>query len=291
MSTRLKAGDSPGHALQRACGGHATKALICLKKADRAEAAHNVRREIKKMRAVFQLAEDGLRRKNYRKIAKSMRLCAKPLAAVRDARVMRQAFEMLAGGKARKFPEIRSALEAQYSQTGRDYMGNDLGSIARLVLKQTSRLIDDMDLRKVHWPEVQTRLRKSYARGRKACQQALKQPSPERLHEWRKQVKNLWYQLHFLSPQRTRRSEQMTAALDRLGELLGRIHDLVLLQQFVNERCRNVDEASRLQLLIAAKSTEYGAKIKQLGAKIYSQAPETAGAKLKAGWNSWRKHG
>jgi CHAD domain-containing protein len=290
MSTRLKAGDSPGRALRRACSDHATKALVCLKRADQPEAAHNVRREIKKMRAIFRLAEDGLRRRDFRKIARSMRLSAKPLAAARDARVMRQAFEMLAGSKVRNFPEIRSALKSQSGQAGRDYDGNDLGSIARLVLKQTSRLVEDLDLRQVHWPEIRTRLRKSYSQGRKAYLQSLKQPSPERLHEWRKRVKNFWYQLHFLSPQWPRQSEQLAKALDRLGELLGNSHDLVLLHQFANERCRNADETSKLQLLIAAKSSEYGVEIKRLGAMIYSQSPEAVSAKLEAARKSWRKH-
>ena len=291
MNIRLKAGESPGHALQRACSGHVAAALVCLKKADQREAVHDIRKEVKKMRAIFRLAEDGLRRKNYRKIAKSMRLSTKPLAAIRDARVTRQTFKMLAGRKAQKFPRIQSALEAQFSQAGRDYTGNDFGSIIRLVLKQTSRLVNDLDLKEVHWPEVQTRLRESYARGRKAYQQVLKQPSPEHLHQWRKQVKILCYQLNFLCPNWSGESKQLVTALDQLGEQLGNSHDLVLLQHFASERCRNADETQQLNLLADAKLSECEAEIKRLGAKTYSRTPKTVSAKLAADLKLWRTRG
>jgi len=291
MSTHLETGEPAGRGLRRVCRSHVAKALICLKKSEWPDTVHNVRREIKKLRAIFRLAKNGMRPKDFRKISKTMRLSSKPLSAVRDAQITRQALKDVAGRRARKFSRIGSALDDHFIRTERSFSDNDFGAITKLVLTRTSRLVEDLDLKDIHWPEVRIRLLKSYKRGRKAYQRAIKQPSPENFHAWRKAVKNFGYQLIFLCPEWPGQSKQLVDSLDKLGELLGNSHDLILLQQFANDRFRESSETKLLKQLVKAKLKEYDTKIRHLGVKIFSRDPKIGSSALESDWKTWRKNG
>ena len=74
-------------------------------------------------------------------------------------------------------------------------------------------------------------LGRTYRRARQLGKKAIRKPSCERMHEWRKWVKYLNYQLELLASgealERTRRD------LTRLGRLLGRHHDLSLVTEML----------------------------------------------------------
>jgi CHAD domain-containing protein len=131
-------------------------------------------------------------------------------------------------------------------------------------------------------------LEKSYAGGRDAGHLALRQPSPGHLHAWRKRVKDLWYQLDFLCPEWPPATGKMLAGLEKLGEELGKDHDLVLLEQFAREQRPPYAEAAQLQELIDARRKQHGAVIRRLGAGLYAQPPDEVCVRLEKDWSLWR---
>ena len=289
MSGQLKRKEPVGRGLHRVCKLRVKKALANLKESDQPDAIHDVRKEVKKMRAVFRLARGTLSKKQYRKTAETMRLMGKPLAATRDACVTKKALGLLAGRKAQEFAEIRSSLEAHFNRSERNFADNDLGSLAKLLLKCVENQLADLSFKEIGWEAVRTCLTASYTRGREAFQQAIVKPAPESFHDWRKRVKDLWYQLDFLCPEWPKNSRAMLDSLEELGEQLGDDHDLVLLGQFVKEHCDSSKETLKLQKLIDTKRHEYGAGIRRLGTRIYAKLPEEMCAKLEEDWKSWRK--
>src|SRR5579859_1301911 len=138
MSLQFKRKESPGHALRRVCRRHAQRALRGLKRSGHPEAVHHVRKEIKKLRAVFRLTRGSLSGAEYRKTAKILRLASKPLAASRDARVTQKAMEALTGRTRGKFTTNNSALAAFSRREQRRLVGDDAGAVVRRLLQQAA---------------------------------------------------------------------------------------------------------------------------------------------------------
>jgi CHAD domain-containing protein len=250
---------------------------------------HEVRKEIKRMRAIFRLTRGSLSPKEYRKTAKLMRLAAKPLADSRDARVTRRAFESLVGHKARQFPNLQSALKTFCLHASRSFKDQDFGALTRFILKKASGRLDDLQPNQAGWVEIKACLKKSYARGRDAGELARRKPEPDHFHEWRKQVKNLWYQLDFLCPDWPPKTKAALQGLEELGEQLGDEHDLMLLENFAKEQAALSRETAALQVLIDAQRSRFGERCRQLGERLYASRPELFCGQLEQDWTAWRK--
>lgn len=287
MRSQIKRSESPGQALQRVCRHHLVKASACIGRSGHPNAVHEVRKELKKLRAIFRLSRGGLRRGEYQKAAEVLRLAAKPLAAWRDARVTRRALETLAGSRTRRFPQIRSALRTACQQAGRQFKELDYAAVTKLLLEEAGERLDDAKLKRVGWADVRKCLEKSCAQGRDAYLLAMRLPAPDHLHGWRKRVKDLWYQLDFLCPTWPDRTKAMLESLKKLGNELGDDHDLVLLQNFAREQRASGEETQALDRLIEARRQVYDTNARQLGSQLYHQMPESVCAQVEQDWKAW----
>jgi CHAD domain-containing protein len=92
-------------------------------------------------------------------------------------------------------------------------------------------------------------VQRSYRNGCEALAVAQEEPSQEHFHEWRKQVKYLWHQLHVLQPIQL---GQLTALADHahaLADALGDDHDLAILAHtFLEDLDRFPDRAAMATL-------------------------------------------
>ena len=102
-------------------------------------------------------------------------------------------------------------------------------------------------------------------------------------------MKDLWHHLRLLCPAWPEPARAMLHDLEQLGELLGNDHDLVLLRQFVAERCKEQASAvAGLNQLIEARQKKLRAAALKLGAKLYAEKPVKVGAQLGKLWIAWR---
>lgn len=289
MHLRLRQTESPSQAVRRVCRRHVAQALASLARAHQPEGVHEVRKEIKRLRAIFRLTRGRRSQNEHRKTAKLMRLAAKPLALSRDARVTRKAFESLVGRRARQFPSLQSALNTYCRHAERSFKAQDFAALTRFILKKTDGRLDDWEPQRAGWAEIKACLKRSYTCGRNACRLARSKPEPDHFHEWRKAVKNLWYQLDFLCPNWSPQTKAMLEGLEKLGEQLGEEHDLVLLESFAKEHAELRQETALLQHLIDAQRGRFGKRVQQLGSRLYAAGPETTCGQLERAWKAWRK--
>ena len=202
-----------------------------------AAAVHDVRKEIKKLRALFRLVRGEISRADYRKVARALREAAARLTAPRDARVMLKAFQKLAGHSARRFAGIEKALRKHCRREARRFQQHDAVALADRILRKTGRGVGGLKIEAAGWAAIEPGLRQNYRRGREAGALARRRPLPENFHAWRKHVKDLWYYFRLLRPAWPAETRAMTDELELLGEQLGDDHDLFLLQQFVAANC------------------------------------------------------
>jgi len=289
MPFHLKKTESLDKGVRRVFRGHLGEALERLRKSRHPAAIHGVRREIKKLRAIIRLVRGGISRGDYRKTKYALRRAADRLAASRDARVMLQAFEQLAGGKAaRRFPKIWKALQKNRRREARRFRDNDSITAAKKNLRKTDRHWAGLKIKIPGWAAIEPGLRESVRRGRQTCGLARRLPSSEHFHEWRKQVKNLWHQLRLLCPAWPAASA-LTDRLEQLGELLGKEHDLSLLEQFIAAHCADeTGDTPALNRMINVNQKKLRAAALKLGARIYAEGPAVICQRLGNDWNGWR---
>jgi CHAD domain-containing protein len=288
MPFHFKKAESPAKAVRRVCREHIGEALGRLRKPRHPASVHAVRKEIKKLRAIFRLVRGEIGKGDYRQAAKALRRAADRLAAPRDARVTLKAFEKLAGGAVR-FPKIHKALQRHCRRETRRFRQDDSVAAARRLLQKVNWRLGKLEFTASGWTAIEPGLRQSYRCGRQACELARRQPTPENLHEWRKPVKNFWHHLRLLCPEWPAAVRALTNQLERLGELLGDEHDLFLLGRFIAETCAGeTGEVAALDKLIVARQKKLRAAALKLGSQIYAETPAAVCARLGKHWNAWR---
>jgi CHAD domain-containing protein len=288
MPFHFKKAESPAKGVRRVCRERIGVALGRLRESDRPAAVHGVRKEIKKVRAIFRLVRGEIGRDVYRKGAKALRAAAGSLNATRDARATLKAFGKLTGRFAGRFPEVEKALRKHCRREARRFQKHDSAARAGRILRKTNRRVGGLKIKATGWAAIEPGLRESYRRGRSADRLARKEPSPENFHEWRKHVKDLWCYLHLLHPAWPPKMRVMLDELELLGEQLGDDHDLFLLKQFIAENCAGrIKEVKALNRLIESRRKKMRSAVLKLGSRIYATTPAVICGRLENYWNAW----
>jgi CHAD domain-containing protein len=140
------------------------------------------------------------------------------------------------------------------------------------------------------WKQVCGSAAKSYRRGRAALAEVLEKPSPENFHEWRKKVKELWYQLRLLQPLNRVVLEKIAGDAKTLGELLGQDHDFAfLLARFDQEQTDPAlrDELTELKKLIRKRSRKLQRDATELGRRFYAEPPKAFAKRISIFIKDW----
>ena len=291
MGFRFKKKESVAKAVRRLCCERLDVALKNLEGQTRFEAVHNVRREIKKLRALLRLMRQEVGKNVYRKRTKALREVAKLLTALRDARVKMDAFNSLTTQFRRKlpaqpFPAIQGALHKNcLEQENKLFKGRSIAS-ARKILRDLKQRLENLKVESAGWTAICPGLKASYYRGREVFRAVRREASPENFHQWRKRVKDLWFQLRLLGPAWPRELRAEARELEILGEILGDDHDLFLLRQFVEEQYHG---AEKIEWLISLRQEELRSRAMKLGARFYSEKPSRFCSRIENYWKIWKK--
>lgn len=169
---------------------------------------HALRKRMKKLQSLLRLVPPGGQPAALRELRDSIRKLKGGLAAQRDADVLSVLGRDL-GGRMRP-PRIAPV---------------DPVPILRLAYALT-RQVQALDVAALTWERLDLRYQKTCRRAQQAWQVALEQPDGEPLHDWRKRVKDLYYQT--LALQRWLRCPKRLRRTHQLGALLGHRLDLDL---------------------------------------------------------------
>ena len=131
-------------------------------------------------------------------------------------------------------------------------------------------------------------LRRAYSRARKSFRKAREKPSDERLHEWRKRSKDLWYQLRLIRRAWPAVISAMADEAHRLSDLLGDDHDLVVLRDHVDGAGTTLtaEQRSHLSRLIAARREELQAEAFAYGERLLAEKPKRFVKRVERYWSA-----
>jgi CHAD domain-containing protein len=293
MPFSFKKRESMIKAVRRLCCERIDKALENLTGRDRLKSVHNIRKEIKKLRAILRLVRGKISKGVYRKNTKALRKAANRLTVIRDTHVKLSAFEKLLPYFAQRlltgpFPKIKRALSENCREEERRFLKDDSVSEVKRILRKMKRNADDLKIRSDGWTAICPGLKESYCRGQEAYKAALEESSAENFHEWRKRVKDLYYQIRLLCPIWPQEMCAAADELEALSEYIGDDHDLVMLKEFVTDRFKSMKEVNWLTELIYSRQNELRSAALKLGARFYSEKPSLFCKRTGSYWKNWR---
>jgi CHAD domain-containing protein len=313
----LLPGEPPAQGLRRMVLGQLDLAIEMLA-ADNsatptAEAVHETRKALKRLRTLVKLLEDDLGAQAAASERAILRDAGRRLAGARDAEVMVSTLEALLQRHPRKL-----ARRAGVRRLRGRLLAEREHATARLLADRVVRAQVVSDLRAVRarmaaWTpaggsgirSLEPALKRLYGQGRRRYVRA-SQGRGDRvtaMHRWRKSVKDLRYAAEALSrthpaadkgaaaaaakviARAGRRASQRSAPgllpmiarrADRLGERLGEEHDLVLLAERVRAEGHGCGRGTRRALLkrIDRRRKRLRRRALQDGARLYGGAPK-----------------
>ena len=260
---------------------------------------HSARKKMKRLRGTLRLVRDEIGYRSYREENVVLRDTARSLSAVRDAyvnvlmlRALRERYsDML-------YPETFAAPEAwlldrhqirrqSVTQAVVNRAITNLGSAANRFWRYPIE-----DVVRDDFSAIAPGIERVYKRGHRGLHRASDSRSVEDLHEWRKRVKYLRFQMEMLTPLYPRLLGATAKSLDELGELLGDDHDLAVLAETIMahpESCSDERERWMLIALIHERRTHLQAQALNHGNALYSEKPEAFVERIGSYWEAGRR--
>jgi CHAD domain-containing protein len=292
---RLHHGSPMGAEVARMARGRIEHALDELSGASGStpeEAVHEARKDMKKLRALLRLVRPQLGEPLYARENARFRDAARRLSDVRDADVMLAALASLEGvdrGVARR---LRAALRAHRARLEAEG-GGGVEASRQEVAAQLAEARDAV----AGWPlegdgfaAIEPGLRRVYAQGRSRYRAALHDMSPERLHDWRKRVKDHWYHLTILRDLWPAPMEALAHEAHVLSEQLGEDHDLVVLREWAHERAGELrlESTESLDEAVARRRAELLANAIAIGRRLYGEKAAAVVRRTECWFDAWK---
>jgi CHAD domain-containing protein len=297
VAYRFEADESVRNAMLRCAGEQLDRAVSELSErisSDPVEAVHAARKAVKKERSLLRMARGSMPAKQRRRENAALREAAQGLSGARDAEAMIATLDDLSERYAGQVPEstfheIRQQLETRRDQQRGELVGSALGAQAVGELGAVRVRVEDWTLEQRGWKAIETGLRRSYTDGRKAFARAQSRRSAEKLHTWRKRVKDLWYQERLLASVAGPVMAGQVKEAHRLADLLGDDHDLAVLRQALTPgKVQAPVDLDAVVGLIDHRRDTLQTEAFYVGARVYAEKPAAFIRRIRRLWKAGR---
>ena len=255
-----------------------------------ARKVHQVRKRCKKLRGLIRLVRPALG-KMYQTENDWFRDTAQPLSGLRDAKTMRDTYDSVTDTfkdqvKRESFKTIRRRLTIRCKKLVEANNGDELLNLTRERFAEAQRRVQSWQFGETGFAALKGGFRKSYSQAVTALEQAISHPTAEQFHEFRKRVKS--HQFHCLllrdlsrKPMRERIDEA-----ERLCELLGDDHDLIVLSDSIDaspDEFGSKKNVGAFRSLLGQRSRQLRKQIEKLGFRLFSKSPSAIVDQLSLG--------
>jgi CHAD domain-containing protein len=250
---------------------------------------HETRKHLKKARAALRFAAGEINFDVWKREDRCLRKVGRLISEVRDAEVRLETVQQLrefARGKKRSFRETEELLAFELDSFLAAF--SEWPEEAKQRLTQSLHRIQAWPLDDLNCKQLRQCVQKSYKRGRRALNVAIKKTSTKSLHTFRKRAKELWYQLRILRPLAPAVFAELNDELKAIGQYLGQVHDLA----FVAERLSAIGSARKhgdriLNALIDSREKEIEQTAIALGERFYAERPRQFARRLARYFSEW----
>ena len=261
------------------------------------EAVHDARKRCKEARALSRLvrsatghestAFDGL-----------VRDAAGQLSSIRDAHAVLATLDDLrsarGGDGGQGLDQVRAAQATHAEAATRSVRIGDPRIDRSIELLTAARQLISL----WHIPPgsswLEAGIKDTYSVGRSGHRSVRKRPTDKRMHEWRKSVKHLWYQIRLVEAAAPSILGPLIGTLDDLAEALGDDHDLaVLIERLGSDPQRFGGKSSAKRAITAARRQQDDLRVRavRLGSTLYAESPSAFAARVISYWKTTKRSG
>jgi galactose mutarotase-like enzyme/CHAD domain-containing protein len=282
--------------VRRVASGRAESAVSSLRESEpgaRAAAVHTARKDMKKMRAVLRLVRSEIGKKTYRSENERFRDAARKLSDARDAEVLTGTVDSLLDDHPDDAPPVES-FRAELERRREEASGHGAEDTVEVHVSQAAEeiaagaeAISQWPLKRSDWKLFEPGLHRSYRDGRAALKVVAKgDPESEAMHEFRKRVKDLWYEMRLL---RDCWEEGLAGVVDQAGllsDLLGDYNDLSVLLEEIATRDEDDENLLALAALAEEKQSRLLGRALPIAKRLYAEKPDAFTARIGAYWSA-----
>lgn len=259
---------------------------------------HGARKKMKRLRGVMRLIRRAVGQRVHRSENAVLRDVARTFGDIRDARVR---IDTVRGIRARygdlldtrTFSQTERWLVAAHDEAAASFTdevrSHAIVHLAAARARFASFPVED------HVPDsfsaIASGIHRVYRRGQAGYERGTVNSSVDDLHEWRKRVKYLRFQMETLTPIQPGLIGTLAEELDRLGETLGADHDLAVLAATVErhpDACFDDRQRHLLYSLIDADRSLLQIQARRLGRALYAEHPDDFVNRINAYWDAAR---
>ena len=295
MGYRFKENESAPDGIKRISLEQIDRAheLLSLKTRNRDRAVHQARVSFKKIRAVLRLVYGELGPEIFKLENREYRDTGRALSKARDTAVVAGTLEELVRhfNKQLVDPDIKTLRKRLRRSKAEQHIDKKHILQVAEALSSARQRVETWPINNDGFSALRTGLQRVYKRGRASYDLARVERTTENLHEWRKQVKYLWYQVCILNPMWPKPLDVLAHELGKLADYLSEDHDLALLTRAAIEQSQALGdpgEVENLILVIDQRRIQLQTKAAALGARIYAEKPKTFGNRMQTYWEAWR---
>ena len=250
-----------------------------------AGSVHDIRKRIKKLRALLRLLRPGLR--PYAVENAALRDAAQSLSSMRDSAVRLATFDALVPDPTGPFLALRALLasDAASATSGPAPVAETRALLAAVQSRIPSWQLSGRDRAILSKGLATTR-----SRARKAMAAAQAGPTIEAMHDWRKRAKDVWYQARLFAPVWPEAIAPLAATASDLTEDLGRHHDLAMLAAYLaglRPTSTPARAAPHLRTLIHAAQVKIEDQAFPRGARLLAGEPKAMANLWVDWWRAW----
>jgi CHAD domain-containing protein len=265
-------------------------ALLSPDGADEPHRIHEIRKSVKRLRALVSLVGDGLG-DDRRWFDRRLRDVNRALSPVRDAEALREAFDRLVAEAEPPdaLAQVRARLIAE-CERGEPLSTTD----GRRIQRQLHRLDErwqQAELPGRGWELLADNVRRAYRRSRRTATNITPRSSTVEFHELRKHIKQTQYQWEFLQPLWPARLAAELAQIESLTEDLGFHHDLCLLRDWLDRQPTHA-YSTRVRRIVIKRLERRLRQLERAACRVaprcFAETPKGVVQRLAAYWRLWR---
>jgi CHAD domain-containing protein len=283
MSYRIGKNEALSDALGRIAAEEIALALAELRRPNRAQAMHNTRKSLKRLRSLLRSLRVAFPKNFFRQENRRLAAAGRKIAPLRDVHVQLHTLRRLRAATGPTAKKTRQSLRRRQD----DYMRKipALRRAVRQILSASRQTIASWPMKKATPTRLAAGLKRIYKRGRTALKAARRKATPESLHEWRKQAKTLGHGFALIERLSPRKAGARIQHTEQLCQALGDDHDLFLVLQALRreDAAHPARDYRRLSNRIAAKRARLQQLAFELGKEIFEEKPGAFERRLE-GW-------
>jgi CHAD domain-containing protein len=297
MAYRFKHGQTVPQNVKRIASAELGSAIEHLRGkvgVSREDAVHEVRKSLKKARALLRLVKSDLG-DFFDDENVQLRDTGKQLSDLRDASALVVTLDDLrkqANGSASGAPmsKVRQVLTEHKRNLEEEAGTQKLLPRLASSLVRARRSIRYWPLKTDGFTAIEAGIEKSFRDGKKALAEARRTGKREDFHEWRKRAKDLWYQIRLLQKMGAGELDGHERALKALEDALGNDLNLAILSERVQALAAGNGtraKAAAVNKAIESARGELRRRALKIGDAIYSEKPKAFTREIGKLWKAW----